>query len=130
MQQAYLMDAVQQSTAFLHGRAGFVHRHFLYHRMQCNRSSIHCLHETLFYQAIDDIHITQLQPVCKQPARNTGKRNQRKISHNIRFRIGQLIQGKQRMNMVIIGFLAAPAVLGDVNRIGDIQGGFFRFQLV
>lgn len=77
-----------------------------------------------------DIHITQLQPVCKQPARNTGKRNQRKISHNIRFRIGQLIQGKQRMNMVIIGFLAAPAVLGDVNRIGDIQGGFFRFQLV
>ena len=98
--------------------------------MQCNRSSIHCLHETLFYQAIDDIHITQLQPVCKQPARNTGKRSQRKISHNIRFRIGQLIQGKQRMNMVIIGFLAAPVVLGDVNRIGDIQGGFFRFQLI
>lgn len=42
----------------------------------------------------------------------------------------QLIQGKQRMNMVIIGFLAAPAVLGDVNRIGDIQSGFFRFQLI
>lgn len=34
------------------------------------------------------------------------------------------------MNMVIIGFLAAPVVLGDVNRIGDIQGGFFRFQLI
>ena len=130
MKQTDRLDAVQEGAAILHRWPGFFYCNFLYHGMQRNRTPIQRLHKAFFNQIIDRIHIPQVQPVCKQSGRNAGQRSQGKISHKLCFRIGQLIQRKQRMDMVIIGGLAASAVLGDTDGISRIQGGFFFFQFL